>query len=39
MDYDREADFSVEDYQALSEFRYQIRRFLHLSEEAAVGPA
>ena len=36
MDYDREADFSVEDYQALSEFRYQIRRFLHLSEEAAV---
>jgi len=25
------------DYRALSEFRYQIRRFLHFSEEAARG--
>jgi len=26
---------STSDYQALAEFRYQIRRFLHFSEEAA----
>ena len=25
------------DYRALSDFRYQIRRFLHFSEEAAAG--
>jgi DNA-binding MarR family transcriptional regulator len=31
-----DTDLSREDYQALSEFRYQIRRFLHRSEEAAV---
>jgi DNA-binding MarR family transcriptional regulator len=29
-------ELSVDEYQALSEFRYQIRRFLHLSEEAAA---
>src|ERR1700732_5114195 len=28
-------DLSVEEYQALAEFRYQIRRFLHFSEEQA----
>jgi DNA-binding MarR family transcriptional regulator len=27
---------SVEEYEALAEFRYQIRRFLRLSEEAAM---
>lgn len=31
----REGDLSSEDYQALGEFRFQIRRFLHFSEEAA----
>lgn len=31
----RESRLSREDYQALSRFRYQIRRFLHFSEEAA----
>ena len=29
------ADLSPDEYQALAEFRYQIRRFLRLSEEAA----
>jgi DNA-binding MarR family transcriptional regulator len=28
-------DISLEEYQALAEFRYQIRRFLHFSERAA----
>ena len=28
-------DLGTTDYQALAEFRYQIRRFLHFSEEAA----
>ena len=28
-------DISLEEYQALAEFRYQIRRFLHFSEQAA----
>jgi len=28
-------DLSAQDYRALAEFRYQIRRFLHFSEEAA----
>jgi DNA-binding MarR family transcriptional regulator len=28
-------DLTITDYQALAEFRYQIRRFLHFSEEAA----
>jgi DNA-binding MarR family transcriptional regulator len=28
-------DLAAEDYQALAEFRYQIRRFLHFSEQAA----
>src|SRR5271157_1010778 len=28
-------DLSISDYQALGQFRYQIRRFLHFSEEAA----
>jgi len=28
-------DLAVADYQALAGFRYQIRRFLHFSEEAA----
>jgi len=28
---------TVTDYQALAEFRYQIRRFLHFSDEAVVG--
>jgi DNA-binding MarR family transcriptional regulator len=28
-------DLKTPDYQALAEFRYQIRRFLHFSEEAA----
>lgn len=28
---------SITDYQALAEFRYQIRRFLHFSEEAAYA--
>jgi len=31
----REAPLSKSDYRALSHFRYQIRRFLHFSEEAA----
>jgi DNA-binding MarR family transcriptional regulator len=31
----REEKFSRADYQALSRFRFQIRRFLHFSEEAA----
>jgi DNA-binding MarR family transcriptional regulator len=30
-----EIDLSPDEYQALADFRYQIRRFLHLSEEAA----
>ncbi len=30
-----EKDISTEEYQALAEFRYQIRRFLHFSEQAA----
>ena len=30
-----DGDLSSEDYQALGEFRFQIRRFLHFSEEAA----
>jgi DNA-binding MarR family transcriptional regulator len=29
------ADLSIADYQALAEIRYQIRRFLHFSEQAA----
>ena len=29
-------DLTPDEYQALAEFRYQIRRFLHLSEEAAT---
>ena len=36
MDNTTDGDLSAEEYQALSEFRYQIRRFLHLSEEAAA---
>lgn len=28
-------DISIRDYQALAEFRYQIRRFLHFSEQMA----
>src|SRR5215472_4810176 len=28
-------DFSMADYRALAEIRYQIRRFLHFSEETA----
>ena len=28
-------DISISDYQALAEFRYQIRRFLHFSEQMA----
>jgi hypothetical protein len=31
-----ETDLSADEYQALAEFRYQIRRFLRLSEEAAA---
>jgi DNA-binding MarR family transcriptional regulator len=31
------ADISQSDYQALAEFRYQIRRFLYFSETAAHG--
>ena len=31
-----ETDLSPDEYQALAEFRYQIRRFLRLSEEAAA---
>jgi DNA-binding MarR family transcriptional regulator len=31
-----EEDLSPEEYQALGEFRYRIRRFLRLSEEAAA---
>jgi len=30
-----EEDLNVQDYAALGEFRYRIRRFLHFSEEAA----
>ena len=33
---DLETDLSADEYQALAEFRYQIRRFLRLSEEAAA---
>ncbi len=29
------SDLSLPDYQSLSEFRYQIRKFLHFSEQAA----
>ena len=29
----REGDLSIEEYRALAEFRYQIRSFLHFSEE------
>jgi DNA-binding MarR family transcriptional regulator len=36
LEHTSEMDLSPEDYQALAEFRYQIRRFLHLSEEAAA---
>ncbi len=32
-------DISSEEYQALAEFRYQIRRFLHFSEQAARAAA
>ena len=28
-------DISLSDYRALAEFRYQIRRFLHFSEQMA----
>jgi DNA-binding MarR family transcriptional regulator len=31
-----QTDLSPEEYQALAEFRYNIRRFLHSSEEAAA---
>ena len=30
-----EQELSIRDYQALAEFRYQLRRFLHFSEAAA----
>lgn len=33
----RDASISMSDYQALAEFRYQIRRFLRFSEEAAYA--
>ena len=36
MDSTKTTDLSPEDYQALAEVRYQIRRFLRLSEEAAA---
>jgi DNA-binding MarR family transcriptional regulator len=36
VEHKEEIDLSTQDYQALSEFRYQIRRFLHLSEVAAA---
>lgn len=32
-----ETEFSTRDYQALSSFRWQIRRFLHFSQEAALS--
>src|SRR5579863_159724 len=32
---DNQDDLSLSDYHALAAFRYQIRRFLHFSEEAA----
>jgi hypothetical protein len=32
-----EESISLADYQALAEFRYQIRRILHFSEEAAYA--
>src|SRR6185312_12715946 len=32
-----ETDLSAEEYQALAEFRYRIRHFLRLSEEAAAS--
>ena len=35
MSYDNDDNLTAKEYQALAEFRYQIRRFLHLSEEAA----
>jgi DNA-binding MarR family transcriptional regulator len=31
----RSAELTAEDYRALADFRYQIRRFLHFSEKAA----
>ena len=31
----KERELTTTDYQALAEFRYQIRRFLHFSEQAA----
>ncbi len=34
---DIENDISLTDYQALAEFRYQIRRFLRFSEDAAYA--
>lgn len=34
---DSENDISLIDYQALAEFRYQIRRFLRFSEDAAYA--
>src|SRR2546421_12898518 len=33
--YRKNDDISLSDYQALAEFRYQIRRFLHFSEQMA----
>ena len=36
MEHPDDIDLAPEDYQALSEFRYRIRRFLRLSEEAAA---
>jgi DNA-binding MarR family transcriptional regulator len=35
MDSNQRKDISLQDYQALAEFRYQIRRFLHFSENMA----
>jgi DNA-binding MarR family transcriptional regulator len=32
---DKEREITVDEYQALAEFRYQLRRFLRFSEEAA----
>ena len=32
---DTNQEISISEYQALAEFRYQLRRFLHFSEEAA----
>ena len=36
MEPSTDSDLRPEEYQALSEFRYRIRRFLHRSEEAAA---